>query len=85
MRTIASLASQTGQDRLRNTKNSFALIFIRILAIVAIGFAASSARADSWTSNFTITGIFVAGQNNYQYRVMACQRQPNALAYLGGM
>jgi len=72
MRTIASLASQTNdncQDRRRDTANSFARVFTRNLAVVAIVFAANSARADSWTSNFTITGIFVAGQNNYQYRV----------------
>lgn len=72
MRTIDSLASQaddTCQDRRRHTTNPFARVFIKSLAVVAIGFAANSARADSWTTNFTITGIFVAGQNNYQYRV----------------
>ena len=73
MRTTASLASQTDdncQDRRRDTPNTFAFFFVRILAVVVIGFAANSARADSWTSNFTITGVFVAGQNNYQYRVI---------------
>ena len=34
-----------------------------------MGLAANSALADGWTTNFTITSIFVAQQNNYQYRV----------------
>jgi hypothetical protein len=40
-----------------------------LLAVVAIGFAASPARADGVTSNFTITSFFVSQQNNFQYRV----------------
>jgi len=72
MRTIASLASQADdncQGWRPDAANSFARLLIRILAVVAIGFAANSARADGWTSNFKITGIFVAQQNNNQYRV----------------
>jgi hypothetical protein len=72
MRTIALLASQIDDSChgwRPDTANSFARFFIKSLAVVVIGIAANSARADSWTSNFTITGIFVAGQNNYQYRV----------------
>jgi hypothetical protein len=72
MRTIVSLASQTAdncQGWRPDTAGSFARFFIKILVVVAIAFAANSARADGWTSNFTITGINVAQQNNYQYRV----------------
>jgi hypothetical protein len=36
---------------------------------MALGFATSAAWADGWTSNFTITSIFVAQQNNNQCRV----------------
>jgi hypothetical protein len=51
------------------TKMSFARFCISLLAVVAIGFAASPARADGFTAFFTITGFYVSQQNNYQYRV----------------
>ncbi len=31
--------------------------------------ASSSAFADGWTSDFNIANIYVAGQNNFQYRI----------------
>lgn len=31
--------------------------------------ASSSAFADGWTSDFTITNIYVANLNNFQYRI----------------
>jgi hypothetical protein len=70
MRAIVSLQNDDNCQGWRpEPANSFARFFIRGPAVVAIGFAANSARADSWTGNFTITSIFVARQNNYQYRV----------------
>jgi hypothetical protein len=41
----------------------------KVLAVVALGVGAISARADGWTSDFTITSLYVAQQNNFQYRV----------------
>jgi len=32
-------------------------------------FLAQTAWADGWTSDFTITNLYIAGQNNFQYRV----------------
>jgi hypothetical protein len=84
MRTIVSLQTKDNCQGWRpDTANSFARFFIKILVVVAIGFAANSARADSWSSYFTITSIFVAGQNNFQYRVNGmpavaeCTNAPN--------
>jgi hypothetical protein len=44
---------------------------LKVLAIVVLGLGALSARAvDGWTPTpFTITSVYVAQQNNFQYRV----------------
>jgi hypothetical protein len=43
----------------------------------------AQASADGWTGDFTITNLYVAGQNNFQYRVYGmpavstCTNGPN--------
>jgi hypothetical protein len=40
-----------------------------ILPALLLLLTCSPAFADGWTTNFTITGLFVSVQNNFQYRV----------------
>jgi hypothetical protein len=72
MRTIMSLVSWTVnpcKNWSRDALDSFARFCISLLAVVAMGFAASPARADGFTGYFTITSLYFAEQNNFQYRV----------------
>jgi hypothetical protein len=45
------------------------LLMKSIFRAVLLLLVSSSAFADGWTSDFTITNLYVAGQNNFQYRV----------------
>ena len=50
--------------------NSFAMRLVsRALALAVITAFSQPAPAASWSGNFTITNIFVAGANNFHYRI----------------
>ena len=40
-----------------------------VLSAIVLLLVSSSAFADGWTSNFSITSLYVSEQNNFQYRV----------------
>jgi hypothetical protein len=50
---------------------------------LVLGAASGPVLADGWTADFTITNLYIAGENNFQYRlygmpsVAACTSAPN--------
>jgi len=44
---------------------------------LALMLVSIDARSASWTSDFTITGIYVAGKDNYQYRIYGMPAMPS--------
>jgi len=72
MRTAISPESRI-DDRLQGSRRTpwkyLARRALDVLTVFALGLAALPAHADGWTSDCTITNLYVAGQNNFQYRV----------------
>ncbi len=47
----------------------------RIMVYAILLMISKAALADGWTPAFTITGVYVAGLNNFQYRVYGVPTQ----------
>jgi len=44
-------------------------MFLKSWLMAGAVLLAQNAWADGWTTDFTITNLYIAGQNNFQYRV----------------
>lgn len=49
---------------------------LAVVATAALSMWVADAHANYWTGDFTITNLYVAGENNFQYRTYGAGSQP---------